>query len=67
MSAKITQDILESYVFCKYKGYLQWTGEDGSRRITRCSSRSRETKYDARLWPRCWHNTTKTGLYEGCS
>src|SRR5215813_3738655 len=29
MSAKITQDILESYVFCKYKGYLQWTGEHG--------------------------------------
>src|SRR6266571_6740309 len=29
MRAKITQDILESYVFCKYKGYLQWTGEHG--------------------------------------
>ncbi len=29
MSSKITQDILESYVFCKYKGYLQWTGEHG--------------------------------------
>ena len=30
MSSKITQDILESYVFCKYKGYLQWTGEYGT-------------------------------------
>jgi predicted RecB family nuclease len=29
MSAQITQDILESYVFCKSKGYLQWTGEHG--------------------------------------
>jgi hypothetical protein len=29
MSSKITQDILESYVFCRSKGYLQWTGEDG--------------------------------------
>jgi hypothetical protein len=29
MNAKITQDILESYVFCKYKGYLQWAGEHG--------------------------------------
>ena len=29
MSSKITQDILESYVFCKSKGYLQWTGEHG--------------------------------------
>ena len=29
MSTKITQDILESYVFCKYKGYLQWAGEHG--------------------------------------
>jgi hypothetical protein len=30
MSPKITQDILESYVFCRSKGYLQWTGEDGT-------------------------------------
>lgn len=29
MSSKITQDILEGYVFCKSKGYLQWTGEYG--------------------------------------
>ena len=29
MSSQITQDILESYVFCKSKGYLQWTGEHG--------------------------------------
>jgi len=29
MSSKITQDILESYVFCRSKGYLQWTGEYG--------------------------------------
>src|SRR5438128_10502808 len=29
MSSKITQDILESYVFCKSKGYLQWRGEYG--------------------------------------
>ena len=29
MRSKITQDILESYVFCRSKGYLQWTGEDG--------------------------------------
>src|SRR4029453_9164650 len=29
MRSKITQDILESYVFCKYKGYLQWAGERG--------------------------------------
>ena len=30
MSAKITRDILESYVFCRSKGYLQWTGEYGT-------------------------------------
>lgn len=29
MSPKITQDILESYVFCRSKAYLQWTGEYG--------------------------------------
>jgi predicted RecB family nuclease len=29
MSSKITQDILESYVFCKSKGYLQSRGEYG--------------------------------------
>ena len=29
MSSKITRDILESYVFCRSKGYLQWTGEYG--------------------------------------
>jgi predicted RecB family nuclease len=29
MSSKITQDILESYVFCKSKAYLQRTGEHG--------------------------------------
>jgi hypothetical protein len=30
MSATITQDILESYVFCRSKGYLQWTGAYGT-------------------------------------
>jgi predicted RecB family nuclease len=30
MSAKITQDLIESYVFCKSKGYQQWTGECGT-------------------------------------
>jgi hypothetical protein len=29
MGSKITRDILESYVFCRSKAYLQWTGEDG--------------------------------------
>jgi len=29
MNARITQNMLESYVFCKYKGYLQGTGEHG--------------------------------------
>src|SRR5215510_1479045 len=29
MSPKISQDILESYVFCRSKAYLQWTGEYG--------------------------------------
>jgi len=29
-NSKITQDILENYVFCKSKGYLQWTGEHGT-------------------------------------
>jgi hypothetical protein len=28
-SSMITQDILENYVFCKSKGYLQCTGEHG--------------------------------------
>ena len=30
MHSKITQDILESFVLCKSKGYLQWTGEYGT-------------------------------------
>jgi hypothetical protein len=29
MTARITQNMLESYVFWKYKGYLQGTGEHG--------------------------------------
>ena len=29
MNARITQNMLESYVFCKSKGYLQGTGEHG--------------------------------------
>jgi predicted RecB family nuclease len=30
MSSQITHDILESFVLCKSKGYLQWTGADGT-------------------------------------
>lgn len=30
MAAKITRDILESYLHCKYKGYLKLTGQQGT-------------------------------------
>ena len=29
MAAKITRDVLESYLFCKYKSYLKLTGQQG--------------------------------------
>ena len=29
MAAKITRDILESYLHCKYKGHLKLTGQQG--------------------------------------
>jgi predicted RecB family nuclease len=29
MISKITRDVLESYLLCKYKGYLKWTGHQG--------------------------------------
>ncbi len=31
MAAKITRDVLESYLHCKYKGYLKLTGQQGTR------------------------------------
>ena len=31
MAAKITKDILESYLHCKYKGYLKLTGQQGTK------------------------------------
>ena len=30
MTLKITQDVIESYLHCKYKSYLKLTGEQGS-------------------------------------
>jgi putative CRISPR-associated protein (TIGR02620 family) len=29
MISRITRDVLESYLRCKYKGYLKWTGQQG--------------------------------------
>jgi predicted RecB family nuclease len=29
MISRITRDILESYLFCRYKGYLKWIGHQG--------------------------------------
>src|SRR5882724_2112618 len=31
MAAKITRDVLESYLNCKYKGYLKLTGQQGTK------------------------------------
>jgi hypothetical protein len=31
MEARITRDVLESYVFCKYKGYLKLVGQQGNK------------------------------------
>lgn len=31
MPAKITKDVLESYLNCKYKGYLKLTGQQGTK------------------------------------
>lgn len=31
MAAKITRDVLESYVFCQYKSYLKLTGQHGAK------------------------------------
>src|ERR1051325_11013857 len=31
MAAKITRDILESYLHCKYKGHLKLTGQQGTK------------------------------------
>ena len=31
MAAKITRDILESYLHCKYKGFLKLTGQQGTK------------------------------------
>src|SRR5262249_19067131 len=29
MISRITRDVLESYLFCRYKGYLKWIGHQG--------------------------------------
>src|SRR6266700_2370533 len=31
MTAKITRDVLESYLNCKYKGHLKLTGQQGTK------------------------------------
>ncbi len=31
MAPKITRDVLESYLYCKTKGYLKLTGEQGTK------------------------------------
>src|SRR3954454_12716640 len=31
MPAKITREVLESYLSCKYKGYLKLTGQQGTK------------------------------------
>ena len=61
MSAKITQDILKAMCFVGPRPICNGQARTGSRRITRYSSRRRETRYDARPWPRCWHNPQRPG------
>jgi hypothetical protein len=29
MISRITRDVLESYLLCRYKGYLKWNGHQG--------------------------------------
>lgn len=47
MAAKITRDILESYLHCKYKGHLKLTGQQG----TKCDYETllTETRVEVRL------------------
>jgi hypothetical protein len=64
MATKITRDIIESYLNCKYKGYLKLSGESGKQSdydtmtyAAKASSREQVTPFVGRrirasIWPR---------------
>jgi hypothetical protein len=54
MEAKITRDVLESYLNCKYKGHLKLTGQRGVKcdYETLLMERRAEVRCDNRWGPR---------------
>jgi hypothetical protein len=74
MASKITRDIIESYLNCKYKGHLKLTGESGKQSdyetmttATRAASREATlVKLVARYGDACWGRAvTATTLKQG--
>ena len=67
MSSQITQDILESYVFCKSKGYLQWTGEHGQPSDYAMFLTQSRDEVRRKAMAKILGNSTQTRSYKGDS
>jgi len=59
MATKITLDIIESSLNCKYKGHLKLAGQQGTKSVMNCSSPNRATRSGGELSTRSSPDTSR--------